>query len=47
MESLDLIVVVIQLPKRLISMALVYVEGGDALALRDACNPPITHVKQS
>jgi hypothetical protein len=31
-ESLDLIAAVMQLPERLIFMALVYVEGGDAPA---------------
>ena len=34
-ESLDLIVVVIWLPKCLIFIALVYVKGRDALALDD------------
>jgi hypothetical protein len=37
-ESPDLTAAVIRLPERLIFMASVYVEGGDAHALRDACN---------
>jgi hypothetical protein len=37
-ESLDLIAAVIRLPKQLIFMASVYMEGGNALALDDACN---------
>ena len=37
-ESPDLTAAVIRLPERLIFMASVYVEGGDAQALRDACN---------
>jgi hypothetical protein len=37
-ESPDLTAAVIQLPERLIFMASVYVEGGDAQALRDTCN---------
>jgi hypothetical protein len=37
-KSLDLTAAVIWLPKRLIFMALVYVEGGDAQALHDTCN---------
>jgi hypothetical protein len=35
-ESPDLAAAVIRLPERLIFMALVYVEGGDAAALDDA-----------
>ncbi|EED13946.1 hypothetical protein TSTA_101820, partial [Talaromyces stipitatus ATCC 10500] len=37
-ESLDLTAAVIRLPERLIFMASVYMEGGDAQALRDTCN---------
>jgi hypothetical protein len=37
-ESLDLMAAVIRLPKQLIFMASVYMEGGNALALDDACN---------
>lgn len=37
-ESPDLTAAVIRLPERLILIASVYVEGGDAQALRDACN---------
>jgi hypothetical protein len=37
-ESLDLTAAVIRLPERLIFMASVYVEGGNASALDDACN---------
>jgi hypothetical protein len=37
-ESPDLTAAVIQLPERLIFIASVYVEGGDAQALRNACN---------
>jgi exonuclease III len=37
-ESPDLTAAVIRLPGRLIFMASVYVEGGDAHALHDACN---------
>ncbi|EED11619.1 hypothetical protein TSTA_108090 [Talaromyces stipitatus ATCC 10500] len=37
-ESLDLTAAVIRLPERLIFMASVYVEHGDAQALRDTCN---------
>ncbi|EED11817.1 hypothetical protein TSTA_109970 [Talaromyces stipitatus ATCC 10500] len=37
-ESPDLTAAVIRLPERLIFMALVYVEHGDAQALRDTCN---------
>ena len=37
-ESLDLTAAVIRLPERLIFMASVYVEGGDAAALDDACD---------
>jgi hypothetical protein len=37
-ESPDLTAAVIRLPERLIFMASVYVEGGDAAALDDACD---------
>ncbi|KAJ6041450.1 hypothetical protein N7460_006840 [Penicillium canescens] len=37
-ESPDLTAAVIRLPERLIFMASVYVEGGDAVALDDACD---------
>jgi hypothetical protein len=37
-KSPDLTAAVIQLPERLIFMALVYMEGGDAQALHDTCN---------
>jgi hypothetical protein len=37
-ESLDLMAAVIRLPEQLIFMASVYVEGGNASALDDACN---------
>jgi hypothetical protein len=37
-ESPDLTAAVIRLPERLIFMASVYVEGGDASALDDACD---------
>jgi hypothetical protein len=37
-KSPDLTAAVIQLPERLIFMASVYVEGGDAQALHDTCN---------
>jgi hypothetical protein len=37
-ESPDLTAAVIRLPERLIFMASVYVEGGNASALDDACN---------
>ena len=37
-ESPDLTAAVIWLPKRLIFIASVYVEGGDVQALRDTCN---------
>lgn len=37
-ESPDLTVAVIRLPERLIFLASVYVEGGNALALDDVCN---------
>ena len=37
-ESPDLTAAVIRLPERLIFMASVYVEGGDAAALNDACD---------
>jgi hypothetical protein len=37
-ESLDLTAAVIRLPKQLIFMASVYMEGGNASALDDACN---------
>jgi hypothetical protein len=37
-ESPDLTAAVIRLPERLIFMASVYVEGGDAQALRDTCS---------
>jgi hypothetical protein len=37
-KSPDLIVAVIRLPKRLIFMVLVYVEGGDAQALYNTYN---------
>jgi hypothetical protein len=37
-KSPDLIVAVIQLPKQLIFMASIYIEGGDAHTLCDACN---------
>jgi hypothetical protein len=37
-ESPDLTVAVIWLPKQLIFIASIYIEGGDAQALCDACN---------
>jgi hypothetical protein len=37
-ESLDLTAAVIRLPERLIFMVSVYIEGGNASALDDACN---------
>jgi hypothetical protein len=37
-ESLDLTAVVIRLPKQLIFIASVYVEGGNASALDNTCN---------
>jgi hypothetical protein len=37
-ESPDLIAVVIRLPEWLIFIASIYVEGGNASALDDACN---------
>ena len=37
-ESLDLIAAVIRLPKRLIFIVSVYIEGGDTLVLDDACD---------
>ena len=37
-ELLDLTVAVIRLPERLVFIALVYVEGGVASALSDACD---------
>jgi hypothetical protein len=37
-ESLDLMAAVIRLPKWLIFIASVYVEGGNALALDNICN---------
>jgi hypothetical protein len=37
-ESPDLTAAVVRLPERLIFMASVYVEGGDASALDDACD---------
>jgi hypothetical protein len=49
-ESLDLTAAVIQLPERLIFIASVYVEGGDAQALRNICNhlcKIITKVKRT
>ena len=48
-ESPDLTAAVIRLPERLIFMASVYVEGGDAAALDDACDrlrKAITKVRQ-
>lgn len=49
-ESPDLTAAVIQLPQRLIFMASVYVEHGDAQALHDTCNhlrKAITKVRQN
>jgi hypothetical protein len=37
-ESLDLIAAVIRLPKQLIFIASVYMEGGNASALDNTCN---------
>jgi hypothetical protein len=37
-ESLDLTAAVIRLPKQLIFIASIYIEGGNASALDDTCN---------